>query len=467
MLERSGLENSTLDSIAPHVQALKPLLLAMMDRYDEAYTVGLESLKHLPSAVPFADNVLANAMATITSVMGKHVHARQLIDSARRGQGTSASAFNQMYSEATEGIIDLQEARLRQATARFRMAVTATHAANYSHTNGNAWAGVPYAAVVYEVGDLDQAARLLQVYLPLVRNIGLADHIILGYTMLSRIAFCRGDVDQTLQLLTELEYVGHTGRLPRIVSGAKLERARVQLLQGHHYASREELDRADEPDLWHRVESLRYLANDIDYMALARMRWELHAGDARAAASQLAAAAEEATAASRHRRALKLRLLQAMAMHRAADAPAALELLASVLKASCAEGFVRLLLDEGELLGALLHEFTRSLRSNGAPRRNPIFADYVENLSQTFGPNTAAAEAVISSEPAVLLEPLTRKEIRVLQLLAEGYSNNAMAEKLFVSDSTIRTHLRNINSKFDAHSRTQAVAVARRLGMIR
>lgn len=55
----------------------------------------------------------------------------------------------------------------------------------------------------------------------------------------------------------------------------------------------------------------------------------------------------------------------------------------------------------------------------------------------------------------------------MLQLLAEGYSNSAMAEKLFVSDSTVRTHLRNINMKLDAKSRTQAVAIARKLGVIR
>jgi LuxR family maltose regulon positive regulatory protein len=66
-----------------------------------------------------------------------------------------------------------------------------------------------------------------------------------------------------------------------------------------------------------------------------------------------------------------------------------------------------------------------------------------------------------------LLEPLTRKELRVLQLLAEGYSNAAMAENLFVSDSTIRTHLRNINSKLNARSRTQAIAIARKLGLMR
>ncbi len=66
-----------------------------------------------------------------------------------------------------------------------------------------------------------------------------------------------------------------------------------------------------------------------------------------------------------------------------------------------------------------------------------------------------------------LAEPLTRKELRVLELLASGYSNAAMAEKLFVSDSTVRTHLRSINLKLGARSRTQAVALARELRVLR
>jgi LuxR family maltose regulon positive regulatory protein len=57
--------------------------------------------------------------------------------------------------------------------------------------------------------------------------------------------------------------------------------------------------------------------------------------------------------------------------------------------------------------------------------------------------------------------------MRVLKLLAEGYSNSAIAEKLFVSDSTVRTHLRNINMKLSASNRTQAVSLARKYGLIR
>ena len=61
-------------------------------------------------------------------------------------------------------------------------------------------------------------------------------------------------------------------------------------------------------------------------------------------------------------------------------------------------------------------------------------------------------------------ELLTRKEIQVMRLVAEGLSNDDIAERLFVAETTVRTHLRNINSKLDANSRTQAVAIARRLG---
>ena len=50
---------------------------------------------------------------------------------------------------------------------------------------------------------------------------------------------------------------------------------------------------------------------------------------------------------------------------------------------------------------------------------------------------------------------------------ADGYSNAAIAEKLEASDSTVRTHLRSINTKFAARSRAEAVAIGRRLGVIR
>jgi LuxR family maltose regulon positive regulatory protein len=61
----------------------------------------------------------------------------------------------------------------------------------------------------------------------------------------------------------------------------------------------------------------------------------------------------------------------------------------------------------------------------------------------------------------------TERELDVLGLLACDHGNQAIAEKLFVSVTTVRTHLRNINQKFDTHIRTQAIALARMRGSIR
>jgi LuxR family maltose regulon positive regulatory protein len=433
----------------------------MQDRNEEALAIGRESLRRLPTGNHFADSTLLNAMAHITAVAGQPREAQQLLDAARREQG--GSTFNRMYNESTEGLLDLQQGRLRQATARFRLAVDATHAVNYHHTHGNAWAGVFYTSVVYEANQIAQADHLLNVYLPLARDVGLPDHMILSHAMRSRIAFINGDVDAASLALTELEYLGNQRKLPRVVAAAKLERARLLLLQGHGAAAHDELMRADDPTLWDREQHQRLLAHDIEYMALARLRWDIVCGDAGACLPRLDAQIRAATTAVRHRRLLALRLLRALALQRTGDTPGAVAQVGSALQFACQEGFMRLVLDEGPAIGALVQRY-QALHDSGQAR-DPLMGDYLQRLLQAFGPLPSDAEPV-GELPGGALEPLTRKEIRVLQLLVEGYSNSAMAEKLYVSDSTVRTHLRNINMKLGAHSRTQAVAIARRLGLV-
>lgn len=454
--------------VAAHTNALRPLLLAMMDRYEDAYAAGRESLARLPTNKPLADSVLINTMASVASVMGEYHEAHRLLDAARAGSGTTA--FVRAYTESMEGLLDLQEGRLRQAAARFRMVTTQPGGGRYHHSN-NAWSGVLYAITVYEENRIEQAEQLLNIYLPLARDVGLPDHMIASHVMRSRLAFHRGDVDVAIQVLTELEYLGHHRQLPRVVCSAKLERAHVLMLQGYAQASREELDRADNAELWSRVQRQRLPAHETDDMEMARLRWEVRFGDAREALPRIERAVAQDEACGRHRRVLKLRLQQALAQQRVGDVAGAMQTMGEVLHRACPEGFMRLVLDEGEAIGALVHRYRR-YRDGGTPaagpQYDPIFDDYLQRLLEAIGPmQVSDAEAETGVPADVLQEPLTRKEIRVLQLLAEGYSNGAMAEKLFVSDSTVRTHLRNINMKLNAKSRTQAVAVARKLAVIR
>jgi DNA-binding NarL/FixJ family response regulator len=61
---------------------------------------------------------------------------------------------------------------------------------------------------------------------------------------------------------------------------------------------------------------------------------------------------------------------------------------------------------------------------------------------------------------------LTKREIEVLRLVAEGLNNQAIAERLFVSDHTVHRHLANILNKLDASTRAAAVAQAARRGLL-
>lgn len=461
-LEDLGLARSADPGVQAHVRALQPLLLSMMDRQEDAYAIGMPGVQALGDTLSFTETALANAMANVTAVLGRYHEARMLLDTARRAQGGAAGTFNLMYSEAVEGIIDLQEGRMRQAGARFRMAVRATRNGAYGQANGNAWAGVLYAAWVYETGDLAQATRLLQVYVPLGRDVAHPDHLILGYLMLSRVAFYDGDVEQTFYLLGELEYLGHQRRLPRIAASARVERARVLLLQGHPQAARDELRRADDADLWSRVEALRLPANDLLTPRIGRLRWEAYAGDPATAVRQLDLDISQAEATRRMRRAYKLQLFRAVALDRAGEDAKSGDQLAALIATAQAEGLCRVLVDEG----ALLHRLIRRHAATPAGRAG-MASDGARDWWARFQP-----QAPVEPEPAAPAagpdgaEALTPKELRVLRLLAEGHSNSAIARQLFVSESTVRTHLRHLNVKLSADSRTQAVARARSAGLL-
>ncbi len=467
LLADSGIATSDDPIIGAHVNALRPLLLAMQDCYPEANALGREGLARLPTPVPFADTVLTNCMAHVTAVLGETREARRLLDSARSAQ--YGSVFNRMYTESTEGMLDFERGLFRQAMARFRLAVdSSTRANTYSHTGGNAWAGVLYASGMYEANDLDAVERLLNVYLPLARDVGLPDHMIECHAIRSRLLFGCGDVDGALRVLTELETLGHLRKLPRVVASARLERACMLMRQGNAFGARDELDRGDDRAVWERVAGQRLPAHELFDMVIGRLRWEVHFGDAAEAARLIEAELPAAQAGSRVRRAHKLRVLLAMALWRQGRAPAAADVIRAVLLEGSREGFMRLVLDEGPAIAGPIGAVLQGLRM--APRPDdPILLEYVQRLLVALGvdPQVAESEPEPAGETPWQGESVTHKEMRVLQLLAEGYSNNAMAEKLFVAESTVRTHLRSINTKLSAQNRTQAVSIARRHGLVR
>jgi len=72
----------------------------------------------------------------------------------------------------------------------------------------------------------------------------------------------------------------------------------------------------------------------------------------------------------------------------------------------------------------------------------------------------------LSAGPQSLVEPLTNREIDVLELLAQRLSNQEIAEKLFISTTTVKGHLQNIYGKLNVRKRREAVEKAKKIGIL-
>lgn len=467
-LRDSGLRESDDPAVMANLLAIQPVLLSLMDRIDEAYEFGKTHLPDLPTHDAFADAVLLSVLADTCSSRGDTREAHRLLDMLRTSQGGAVGALNDMYAQSSEGTIALLEGRLREATARFRIAVTATASEEAGFTNGNAWAGLLYASTVYEANDIGQAKVLLRVYLPLAQEVGMPDHLILGYRMLARLAYDAAEPDEAFERVAQLEAIGHERDLPRVVASARLERARLQLAQGHVDAARDELERATQSACWASVAHLRLPASDLDYPELASLRLEVLAGDPERSKAGLMEAIQSAESGRRKLRGLKLRLLLALAEHRTGRSSDAIRMSMALLLQCHKEGFFRLVFDEGAAMGHLVNDVHRHLKgTDGARIESPSFGPWLAGLTTAFGfspPSEADQEASQDGERGRV--SLTQQELKILTLLAEGASNEDISRKLAVSDSTVRTHLRRMNEKLRVRSRLQAVAIARAHGLL-
>lgn len=94
--------------------------------------------------------------------------------------------------------------------------------------------------------------------------------------------------------------------------------------------------------------------------------------------------------------------------------------------------------------------------------RNPLAGDLLARLGGS--PNEARTGSAASR--ARLIEPLSDRELEVLNLLVAGLSNDEIADRIILSKNTVKTHLRNLYGKLGVHNRIQAIERGRGLGLL-
>jgi LuxR family maltose regulon positive regulatory protein len=151
---------------------------------------------------------------------------------------------------------------------------------------------------------------------------------------------------------------------------------------------------------------------------------------------------------------IEVQMLTALALQAQGKTRKALITLGPILAQAEPEGYVRLFADEGQPMAQLLDQI--SAYTTASP-------GYIQRI-QTATSSTDQPTA--SRAPQPLIDPLSARELEVLALLAEGYSNQQIADRLVISLNTAKRHVKHILARLAATNRTQAVARARELHLL-
>jgi LuxR family maltose regulon positive regulatory protein len=149
-------------------------------------------------------------------------------------------------------------------------------------------------------------------------------------------------------------------------------------------------------------------------------------------------------------------LLQALVAQTMGELSPALTFLEHALRLAESKGIIQTFVDEGPALARLLYELVK----------REIEKKYAQRLIAAFPAETPEPTGVLKSETDEWVEPLTERELEVLQFIAEGLTNREVGERLYLTANTVKAHARTIYSKLGVNNRTQAVAKGRSLGII-
>jgi LuxR family maltose regulon positive regulatory protein len=318
-------------------------------------------------------------------------------------------------------------------------------------------AAIGLGLVCYEWNDLGAAEAQLWQGLASARRVGRERYWSRAYTALARVTQARGDTGQARSLVAKALAIAHDFGNPVMVAEAEVEQAWLWFAQGDltalHDWMRQHSAHLEGPIGYERqAEALMFCR-----FCIARERQEPDSTDMSRVTQMLQSLCHSAEADARVGDLITALALLALAL--AVGAPdVENEPLARALALAEPEGYIRTLADEGDALHALVQAHRARLPTGAVSQQTRA---YLAQLLAAWG--SAGEPGVDLGVPA---ESLSKRELAVLRLMAEGYSVEGMANQLVISSHTVRTHIRNIYAKLQTHNRIQALTVARTLRLI-
>ncbi|MBU7318156.1 LuxR C-terminal-related transcriptional regulator [Paenibacillus oleatilyticus] len=429
-------DNKTRD-LKGHIAAIRATLAVNTHQADAIIAESRRALEYL-----HPDNLPVRTATTWTlgyayQLQGDRAAASQAYTEALSISRTIGHYMITMMATLGLGSIQEMDNRLYVAAETYRHAL---HLAGDPPLPVVCEAHLGLARIFYEWNDLETAMHHGQQAVRLTQQLQQTDRVVAGEVVLARLKLARGEVTEAAACLAKAEHIARrqnfVKQTPHIVAAQVL----VLLHQG-------------------LVAAAAHLAQKHE-LPLSQARVHLAQGEASAALALLQPLREQAEAKGWEDERLKITVLQAVVLHAQGEKRKAVQALVEALTIAQSGGCIRTFVDEGIPMRRLLSEAVTL----------ETIPDYAGKLLDEFEAERLNGE----SKPAPrqvrpdksLIEPLSVRELEILQLVAQGLSNHEISERLFLALSTVKGYNRNIFDKLQVKRRTEAVARARELGLL-
>ncbi len=328
------------------------------------------------------------------------------------------------------------------------------------------WPALLQAEILREWNQLDAARTLVEEAISLCQqteSILSLRYLLLGYAVLLRVSLSREELDTAGSALQEFERIGmhtnypiylHQRSLFTTIDHVRLWIACGELERATRWA--QELNGEEQHDTSFSFTREREEVASVRIL-LAKVQSAL-------ALERLEPLLRRATIGQRWGHVIEIQLLQALAHQMRQEETQALSALSEAVRLAEPEGYIRSFVDEGAPMEALLSRLREQQCETGpTPYLDAVLAAFPQQ-SQVQEHEPKQAREHTKTQP--LLDPLTERELEVLQTLARGASNQQIAQELVIAVDTVKRHVSHIFSKLGVQNRLQAIKQAQSLGML-
>jgi LuxR family maltose regulon positive regulatory protein len=385
---------------------------------------------------------------------------------------------NQVFAIASAfAVADMQVTlgRLREAEKSLQQAIQQAAALGQEAESVTTHHHLGLALLAYERGDDKAAAEHMQSAAELGKSSTLVDWPHRWNQAQARLKESAGEWDTALEFIDEASRVYVKNPIP-ILQPVEAHKARVFLKQG----------RLDKAQAWARERGLSvtdeasYLG-EYEYLTLSRVRlFDRSFEGVNDLLERLLALAENQ---KRTGSVIEILMAQALVHQAQGNHPQALAALERALSLAEPEGYLRIFVDEGEPMRALISDFRLTITTRAHPllgyvdRILDFFPQSAESTPQPKIVNPKHLHPVRAESPpgrdglahvqvSKIVEPLTDRELEILRLIAAGHSNAEIGQRLYLALSTVKGHNLRIFNKLQVENRTEAVARARELSLL-